>query len=344
MLLQLRDKVIGMLIGKRIGDGLGMPLETFDHTVIAERFGCVTDYMPAPAEHKFIPNTPAGTSTDDTQHTLSVVRAFIRSHGHFDMDEIARQHVLELERDNRTWGPTTRKAVQRLAQGVHWSESGKTDRPNSGKGNGVAIKCSPLAAYWTAVMRACSPVPWELIVEWENKLVDFTYMTHYTSLASSSCAGHVAAIRYCLDTNPAVFKSDHFLVSILARAGLSAHGYRELDEDSYMSHIEALNKLRQTKILTDEYLYAQFGNEPFHAENSLGISYGFFIRKPTSIEALYDTVNGGGDADSNGGFVGEMLGALHGPDIFPQHLKDGCKDLQEVIELAEQFCDCLGIM
>jgi ADP-ribosyl-[dinitrogen reductase] hydrolase len=341
MSAQLRDGVIGMLLGIRIGDALGMPLETLIPSFIKENLGKVTTYLPAPASHT-IPNLPAGTATDDTQLTLAVARAFIEARGHFDLDEIARQHVIELERDHRTWGPTTRIAVKRLAQGTHWSESGKGLRPGSGKGNGVAMKCAPLAPYWMMVLKLYKSVPWEIIVEWERKVGNFAFMTHYTSLASSSCGAHIAAVRNCLESDPAQFRGDYFLLSVEVGAihGLEHH---ELEDEQDNTLIHAIKKLRKSRELTDDFLQKEFGKDPFLVQNSLGMSYGCFARNPTSIDALYDVVNAGGDADSNGAFVGGLLGAFNGPGIFPKHLVDGCGDLSEVMSIAEQFCDCLGI-
>jgi ADP-ribosylglycohydrolase len=48
-------------------------------------------------------------------------------------------------------------------------------------------------------------------------------------------------------------------------------------------------------------------------------------------------VSAGGDADSNGSMLAGLLGALHGASIFPDHLVDGLKNKDEVLEIADQF-------
>jgi len=84
------------------------------------------------------------------------------------------------------------------------------------------------------------------------------------------------------------------------------------------------------------------GSGGFLAHDSLPFSYAYFLRAPLSIDALYDVVSAGGDADTNGSFVGSLLGALHGRSIFPKHLVDGLVNRDALMERAEAFCDAIG--
>ncbi len=63
----------------------------------------------------------------------------------------------------------------------------------------------------------------------------------------------------------------------------------------------------------------------------------FFVRNPLSIDALFDVVSAGHDADTNGSMIGALLGALHGTAIFPPHLVGGLRDREAVIEIADKF-------
>jgi ADP-ribosylglycohydrolase len=70
----------------------------------------------------------------------------------------------------------------------------------------------------------------------------------------------------------------------------------------------------------------------------------FFLKNPYSIDSLYEVINAGGDADSNGSMVAALLGALNGPFIFPSHLVHGLNQIQfnEVLSVADEFTEVLG--
>src|SRR3990172_11810807 len=141
-----REKIRGMFLGIAIGDALGMPVETLTADVIAKRFGRIMNYL-RPEGHKWYNGRDAGTWTDDTQLSLAVAESLI-ANGKIDMDDLAARHVAALPTAKQFgWGRSTRKSVTRLSQGVHWSESGKSNEPNQGMGNGVAMKVAPIGAW-----------------------------------------------------------------------------------------------------------------------------------------------------------------------------------------------------
>jgi ADP-ribosylglycohydrolase len=60
-----------------------------------------------------------------------------------------------------------------------------------------------------------------------------------------------------------------------------------------------------------------------------------------------EAVNAGGDNDTNAKLVGELLGAYHGLDFFltveNEWAVEGLKCYDELLALADQFCDTFGI-
>ncbi|WP_026952643.1 ADP-ribosylglycohydrolase family protein [Algoriphagus mannitolivorans] len=68
---QLQDKILGMLVGSAIGDAMGAPTEMWSRESIALEYGFVErlDSMvrEASPEGIWIPNLPAGGTTDDTR-------------------------------------------------------------------------------------------------------------------------------------------------------------------------------------------------------------------------------------------------------------------------------------
>jgi len=329
--MTLRDKVIGMFLGIGIGDALGAPVETYNRKQIAA-LGPIRKYIQAPSDHKWHANLPPGTTTDDTQLTLAVARAIIAAGGKLNMDMIANEHVKALNVTAMGWGPSTREAVERLSQGGHWSMSGKTfsDKPR-GLGNGVMMKASPIAA-----MICGGDVEAEVsIVE---KLPDFTFMTHRSGAALSSCSAHVIGLQYLLQNSGKEFDAYDFHNRVVVVAD-SARIYRyEPDQEQL---IEALSELwPENNQFPDELLE---GKESFAVKVTMPQAYSYFLRDRNSIDALYRVIESGGDTDSTGSVVASMLGALHGPSIFPQHLVDGLQGREEILAVANEFCDCLGI-
>lgn len=152
-----RNKVRGMVIGGAIGDALGMPVETWTPEKIKEVHPeGITRFVPPKGHKWFDPEkTPAGSTTDDTQLTIATMQGLIAGHDNrkgssFEpyMDGIAQAHCTAMKATTDGWGTTTRDAIRRLQNGVHWSISGKTTEPHRGTGNGVPMKIAPLEAFY----------------------------------------------------------------------------------------------------------------------------------------------------------------------------------------------------
>ena len=71
--------------------------------------------------------------------------------------------------------------------------------------------------------------------------------------------------------------------------------------------------------------------------NSLPFAYAFFLRNPTNTEQLYETIEAGGDTDSNAAMVGALQGALLGPAAFPESLVSQILGLERLLEVVENF-------
>ncbi len=68
---ELHDKILGMLVGSAIGDAMGAPTEMWARTAISEKYGFVakldTMLREVSPEGIWLPNLPAGGTTDDTR-------------------------------------------------------------------------------------------------------------------------------------------------------------------------------------------------------------------------------------------------------------------------------------
>lgn len=361
--LMARTHIRGMLIGGAIGDALGAPVETWDLKRITEvHGGPITKYV-SPIAHKwfkpeeFLP----GMTTDDTQLTVATMEGLLKGHERatnektFDryMDAIAEAHVAAMKHAIGGWGKSTTEAVQRLEAGVHWSQSGKTTEKNRGTGNGVPMKNPPLGAW------AVSPVGGRWLdpddFQFNQRLVDFSAMTHWSSLSAEASVIHANVMMSLL--------ADHFVPKYLVDLITELVWEWQQEKDHNHWHTAGLEKSDDTlktpllklgrlwasgalKGMSDDDLKAEFGSSCY-VYHSLPFSYALFLRDPESFASVMAAVNAGGDNDTNAKMVGEMLGAVHGLDFFlTPDLKwtvDGLLKSDEIIELADDFCETFGV-
>lgn len=323
----LKDKVRGNFLGVAIGDALGKPVESLSAGFIAEKFGRVTDYI-SNSSHKWFSEDQAGTTTDDWQLTKAVAKAMIAT-GKFDLDEIAREHVAEFKISVRGWGESTRESVANIAHGIHWKEAGKTDKAGRGTGNGICMKVSPAGLFMALTNPVCANPPWQ---EHVSNIANLGLMTHRTCLAVTSGLSHAFATFKCFTSEPETFDSESFCKMLLGSATLGRQYFPETIKDDFQTRFEKLSG-----DLTTEEIITEFGGGSCYVYNSLPFTYAFFLRDPHSIEVLYDCISAGGDTDSNGSMLAGMLGALHGMEIFPEHLIEGLKEKDEVLAIADEF-------
>ena len=326
----IQDKIRGNFLGVAIGDALGKPVEMCKPQHIAEKYGRITEYLDC-SSHKYFENDHKGTTTDDWQLTKAVARAMITT-GRFDLDEIAVEHAKEFAVSVRGWGSSTREAVQRIVEGVHWKEAGKTDQENRGVGNGVCMKASPAGLYMALTNPQCNNPPWD---EHVQNIADMAIMTHYTSIAVTSGFAHAFATWRCFESTPKSFHKGLFVDAMIECAKLGRTFCPGTLKDDIQTRFE---KLRRENYTPQEIIDPElFGGGTCYVFDSLPFTYAWFLRNPNSIESLYDCISAGGDTDSNGSMIGGLLGALHGASIFPQHLIDGLENKDEVLEVADQF-------
>ncbi len=331
--MNLKDQITGMFLGVGIGDALGMPVETLSKEEIASRFGRITTYL-SPNGHKWFKGLKAGKWTDDTQLTLAIAESLIKKGG-IDLDDIAARHISAMGECDIGWGRSTKESIQRIKNGVHWSKSGNPQ----GAGNGVAMKVSPIGAYLTAKFFSRGLKSWSLDEDKKRIISDLILMTHKTNLAITSAFAQIFAITSCLENDP--FSIEDFFHRVFAGVII---GEREDDPDKLSERIRMLQKKMRKGVLTDKQIVNTFDRGTCYVYNSLPFSYAFFLRKPHSIEVLYDVVSSGGDTDTNGSIVGSLLGALNGTSIFPQHLIDGLWRKDKIFEIADQFCNRFKIL
>lgn len=343
-----RSKVKGALAGIAIGDALGMPVEGFTPEKIQAKYPNGVRKYEVPNGHKWFNGQAAGTTTDDTQLTIAVLKAIMEA-GSFDLDVIAKYHVLATKENNNGWGRSTTESIRRLANGVHWKESGITSEPKRGTGNGAPMKVLPLAIWFSC----CGMKERE---GFNQKLVDFSAMTHYTKMSAYAAIVHTHILTHCLLTLSKNYTYDWNLLDTLNYLfGFESESSSMYPDDAFsVKHLNdveddfelQLDKLRDVlkESWDSDRIHKEFGGGSYYVFHSLPFTYAHWIRNNKTIDILYEVIEGGGDTDSNGSMIASMLGALHGIEFFEaqKHLMD-LKIMPELMGLADQFCNLFGI-
>lgn len=323
-----------MFYGLAIGDALGAPVETFSADKIRDIHGII-EYYVKPLEHKWFTGFTPGFVTDDTYFSLAIAKALIKAKK-FCMDTIASEHIIAATSSKmRGMGNSTRDAIGKLARGASWAQSGISDIPGSGCGNGVVMKIAPLAAWFQVANTVTEPY---------IEIAKLAAMTHYTDLAVSSAIVHFDALLHCLSIeSPHAYSNNFFCDDVTM-------GFKSIDEMVYpifspklkQTDEDLWEKMHELKISHNaipywgyEHITTTFGYGNSYVYESLPFSYVFFMKNPHSIKAVLEVVNAGGDTDTNGSIVGALVGALNGEAVFPREFIDGllCKsELEQVIE------------
>ena len=324
------NRLRGIFTGTAIGDALGLPVETMTAQQINEKYGSIRSYVAPDESHKWYAGVAPGTISDDTQLTLSLAEA-LSSSSKFSPDRIAEGLMTALEETTLGWGEGTRCAVLRLKDGCHWSESGRSSDPSRGSGNGVPMRIAPLAAY-----TLCRGYSEEDVFNATKIISD---MTHGTDVSAAAAFAHVKAVSYCLSIEPSDFSRKDFLDEVLG----AVFAFESTREDGSPLSIlkERMLKLFNIDSMGPNDIFEEFGGGTAFVPSSLPHTYAYFLKRPRSIESLYDVINSGGDTDSNGAMLGSLLGALNGEGIFPPEFIYGLVERDRIYRTANAFIESL---
>jgi ADP-ribosylglycohydrolase len=168
-----RGRALAALQGLAIGDALGMPLQMISRETITARYGTVTGFLPADADHPPAGGMPAGSITDDTEQALLLAHLLIAGDGHVDPAAFAAA-LVAWENDMRARGSSdlmglsTKRAVDAILAGEPVAQAGRY-----GTTNGAAMRITP-------VRIAVPSAPLERLVE---RVVEVSSVSHNTGVA-----------------------------------------------------------------------------------------------------------------------------------------------------------------
>ena len=305
----LRKKIMGSLFGQALGDAWGMPAlftpeQTWNHFG-----GWIVGFLPSPSEHFVHAGLSAGRITDDTEQAFALADAILEDGG-VTLEGATRAILAWYDRvggDTCPYvGPSTRRAVAALKNGVDPHQSGRF-----GDTNGAAMRVSPVGLIHPGnVLAAARDAALSCIP------------THHTDVAASGAAAVAGAVAAALSedasletiTAGAIQAAE--LGRTLAPTWMGASIPRRIELAVSIAHensperqrIQRIHDLIGTTLSISESVPAAFG--------VLAMAQGDPVQTAIYAAAL------SGDADTIGAMACAIAGAWRGIDAFPpEHLE-----------------------
>jgi ADP-ribosyl-[dinitrogen reductase] hydrolase len=291
--MDLRDRVVGSLLGLALGDALGAPFE----------FRRAKD-IPSPVPAFELPWAllPPGSPTDDTAMARNLARS-LEGRGGFDPDDVVLRHLEWLATDPPDVGILTRRVLDRVRRGepaadaarAIWEERG----PEVSAGNGSVMYCAPLGAAY-----ATRP---DLLDELAPRL---SALTHFDPRCCTAC------LAVCLATAGAVRGEDReqavrsAVVHVLDRPGG--------EELEYL--VDAAGDVRPVD-----------GPDRGFCLFTAALGLQALARGGAFEDEVRRAVAFGGDTDTNGAVAGALVGASVGRFGLPGQWLERLAD-REAIE------------
>lgn len=330
-----RDRAYGALLGLALGDALGMPTQGLPLELVQRRYGVLDGFEPAPEDNPISHGLPAGRVTDDTDQAVLVAELLVAGRGHLDPLELAHRLLAWEERMRAAGsldllGPSTRRALSRVAAGESPSESGR-----DGDTNGAAMRIAPVGV--------CCPLsgPAELpaLVE---RVHEVSRVTHDTGLAISGAAAVAAAVSAGVG-GLGLGRALELAVEA-ARLGAAYGGYAagadvasrvEWAVGLVRGHEPAeglglVSRLVGTSVATQEAVPA-------------ALALASLLRDGDPWPVLCAAASLGGDSDTIAAMAGAICGALSGPGAFPRPARDTLARANPGLRLATLADGLVGV-
>jgi ADP-ribosylglycohydrolase len=375
---ELHDKVLGMIVGSAIGDAMGAPTEMWSRAAIDLEYGWVTglDSMvrETSPEGVWIPNLPAGGTTDDTRwKKLTYEYLSGEEKSKLTPSNFARYVLDEYENYFKAFATLDPEDTQGLEQSnlrVFWlSEWSKVCRPllendlmgyqsALGKFYGGEMVCAGLL-YSPAIGVYFPGQPEKAYEEaFQLSMFDLGYAKDISALAAAMTAAAMkkaARPEEILDVLRTVDPEGYFQSRLVGRSS-----YRILQKalsivnqaKGNSGDLLQLEELQDADPVSDkaqmlkafELLDGELQDMPFHSgEIHLQVLTAMIFSGFDFKETLVFLVNYGRDNDTTAAVAGAILGAYLGFDKLPAEMKGQVLEVNknilgiDMVELSENL-------
>ena len=306
------------MLGAAVGDALGFPFEGASRSfVMAIGSDVITQY-----ERHRSGYFPEGQYSDDTQLSLATIEGIVEAGG-VDGATLASRYAA-LWRENVIIGrsePCT-EAVNRLLDGMSWTESGlgrgRTD-------NGAAMRAAPIGL-WDYDQ------PARLLEDIDVA----SRITHRDVRAIAGAAVVAAAVAYNLTHREVIL--GEFIDSVAATAAhFDPEFGRTLQNLPHYLSMGGDQALEVFAELAGENPLTSDGVGPDVTPTVLVALY-YFLRSPASyLETVRNCLLAGGDVDTTAAIAGALSGSFNGLDAIPKSLQEGVLHRERMLRQADRL-------
>jgi ADP-ribosylglycohydrolase len=310
MTASTQSRAQGALLGLAIGDALGMPTQYMPREWVAERYGILSDFQPAPQENPISRGMAAGRVTDDTDQAVILGRLLVEGKGSVDPNIFANEllaweeHMIAAGSADLL-GPSTRKALKLAAQGVPTDLTGRT-----GATNGAAMRVAPVGIAF----------PDDPIDSLIDAVVQTSHVTHNTTIGIAGAAAVAAAVS--AGVGGAGIEEALRLAIEAARLGARRGFYfAGADVATRIAWAMDLARDRSAEEALD-VIYRLVGTG-VAAQEAVPAAMAICVIAPEDPWLVCRLAASlGGDCDTIAAIAGAIVGACHGAGSFPSQVVD----------------------
>ena len=352
---EVRDKMLGAIVGSTIGDAMGLSTEMWTRGDIQERYGYINGltpaYMEQSAEGPWEHNLVAGATTDDTRWKFFIGQYLMQNKGSLSAHNLASfinnyydQVIQGLSDDQHKSSTDLLDAqVEKVNWIKEWARVSKGYEQGDeeyqlaqGRFYGGEMSCAGLL--YSPMFGLVTSDPFEAYeVAYEHALFDIGYAKDITAMASTmtylGMYGYdfASIVDSSLIVDPYGYRDSRLIGRLLQASVVDIVQLVEASQklelvDSIKVVIPEGYPGTDLDWLKQEYIYQGLEKRQkaiaFHAGEIWDIAYASLLfgegdfRKTMSF-----IVNYGRDNDTVGAVVGAILGAYLGYDALPEDLK-----------------------
>lgn len=357
--IELYDKILGMMVGSAIGDAMGAPTEMWSREQIQSTYGFVVDLdsmvREASPEGTWLPDLPAGGTTDDTRWKILTTR-YLQTQSKTSLNpkdfaaHISKQYTDYVQTYEQIENPDSTFLME-MDLRLNWlSEWQKVSAPfmrndltaysdSLGKFYGGEMVCAGLL-YTPALGIFFPGQPEKAYIEaFKLSIYDIGYAKDISALAAAMSSAAMSktattdSLKASLEVDPYAYiksrlvgRSAAVWVREAERIALESRSIDSLG-DRLGSESEALN-------FAFTELDKKLQDMPFHAgEIFLQTLTAMFYADFDLMGTLAFLTNYGRDNDTTAALAGGILGAYVGFDALPE------KEKNQVLTIAKLYLD-----
>jgi ADP-ribosylglycohydrolase len=284
---------------------------------ITERFGTITGFLPADADHPIAAGLPAGSITDDTEQAMLLARHLVAHAGRLEPRGFASE-LVAWENDMRArgsldlLGPSTRTAVAAVVSGAPVETAGRY-----GTTNGASMRVTPVGI-------AVGPGDLAHLVD---RVAEASFVTHNTGVAIAAASAVAAAVSAGVD---GATVREAIPVAIRAAELGATRGY-------WVAGADVARRIEWAVTLgTPTEVYELVGTS-LASQESVPAAFALLAQSEYPWQAVTRAASLGGDSDTIAAIVGAIAGACGG--AFPDAAVETVRTVNrlDLVQLAEEL-------